>query len=97
MSNRQEEFTNFAWIIKNHIENYTVNQYGDSPFDPVEKWTATQCMDSVKRYADRIDTNRRGHLESLRDMAKIAHFACLAFWKLAPTEEEIQKIIDGAI
>lgn len=97
ISNRESEFEQFAGITLLHVKNYTVSQYGDAPYDPVEKWTPAQCMDSVKRYANRIDTNSRGHLESLRDMAKIAHFACMAFNKLEPTQEEIHKIIEGKV
>ena len=97
MSNRRAEFVAFAFIVLDHVSNYTVKQYGDAPNDPVEEWTPEQCMDSVKRYANRISSNRRGKLEILRDMVKIAHFACLAFSKLKPTPEEIKKIIDGGI
>ena len=95
MAKRTEDFLNFALIVAKHIENYTVPQYGDAPDDPIEQWTPAQCMDSVKRYAKRIDSNRRGHLESLRDMAKVAHFACLAFNKLKPTTEEVAAIMKG--
>ena len=95
MSKRADDFKAFALIVTSHIENYTVSQYGDTPNDPVEEWTPAQCMDSVKRYANRIDSNRRGHLESLRDMAKVAHFACLAFNKLKPTTEEVAAVMEG--
>ena len=97
MSKRGMEFGEFKDIVKDHIDNYTVPQYGDAPDDPVEEWTPSQCMDSVKRYANRINTNSRGRLETLRDMVKIAHFACLAFWKLKPTTEEILKISKGTM
>jgi len=97
MSKRQLEFELFAEIVLEHIENYTVAQYGDAPNDPVETWTPAQCMDSVKRYADRIETGRRGSLETIRDMVKIAHFACLSFGKLNPTKEEIIKIMKGEV
>lgn len=97
MSKRESEFLRFASIVADHVTNYTVEQYGDAPDDPVEEWTLPMCMDSVKRYANRIDSNRRGHLETLRDMAKIAHFAAMAFNKLNPTKEEIQLIREGRI
>ena len=97
VSRRRFEFHRFAAIVKQHIENYTVSQYGDAPNDQVEEWTPAQCMDSVRRYANRINSNSRGHLESLRDMVKIAHYACLAFNKLKPTEEEIYKITKGGM
>jgi len=97
MSKRSDEFKSFSVVVVEHINNYTVPQYGDAPNDPVEAWTPSQCMLSVKRYADRVETGRRGRLETLRDMIKIAHFACLSFDKLNPTDEEITKIMCGGI
>ena len=95
MAKRTEDFKAFALIVSKHIENYTVPQYGDAPDDPIEDWTPAQCMDSVKRYVSRINSNQRGHLESLRDMVKIAHLACLAFEKLKPSVEEVMLIKRG--
>jgi len=95
MSNRKTEFEVFAEIVRQHIENYTVPQYGDAPNDQVQEWTPTECMSSVKRYANRIDSNVRGRQETLRDMLKIAHYACLAFGKLKPTAVEIKRLIEG--
>ena len=97
MSKRAKDFSVFAVIVERHIENYTVPQYGDAPKDPIEEWTPKQCMDSIKRYTERIDSNRRGHLESLRDMVKIAHLAGVAFYKLKPTADEIAKILAGGM
>lgn len=92
---RREEFLEFSMIVLDHVKNYTIAQYGEKPNDQVEEWTPKQCMDSIKRYANRIDSNQRGHLESLRDMAKIAHYAAIAFYKLKPSTEEIQRIKKG--
>ena len=97
MSRRMQEFLRFAEIVTDHIENYTVPQYGDAPDDQIQEWSPSQCMDSVKRYANRINSNQRGHLESLRDMVKVAHLACLTFNKLNPTSEEIKKIVEGEV
>jgi len=95
MTIRRDHFKAFASVVEKHIDNYTVLQYGDAPNDQVQDWTPTQCMDCVKRYANRIESNRRGRVEVLRDMLKIAHFACLAFGKLQPTAEEIRRISAG--
>lgn len=92
---REVEFYHFAMVVQGHIDKYTIPQYGDAPTDQVEEWTPSQCMDSVKRYANRIDSNSRGRLESLRDMAKIAHFAAMSFYKMQPTAEEIKKVQEG--
>ena len=97
MSQRRKEFVAFSDIVQAHIENYTVPQYGDAPNDPISDWTATQCIDSVKRYCSRFNSNARGRLETLRDMVKIAHLAGLAFNKLDPAEKEILKIMKGEI
>ena len=94
-SNRANEWTEFAIITKAHIENYTVPQYGDSPNDQVEEWSITTCAENIKRYANRIGSSRRGKLETLRDMVKIAHYACLILGKLQPTLEEINAIVEG--
>jgi len=94
-STREVEFYHFSMVVQGHIDRYTIPQYGDAPTDQVEEWTPSQCMDSVKRYASRINSNARGRLETLRDMAKIAHFAAMAFYKLKPTAVEIIKVKEG--
>lgn len=81
MSKRLDEWKNFSNIVGQHIENYTVAQYGDFPDDQVTNWTVEQCFDSISRYVNRRNSNRRGELESMRDMVKIAHFVCMAFNK----------------
>lgn len=98
MSKRCNEFQDFANIIEGHIENYTVPQYGDAPNDQVENWTAKECIDrAIKRYVDRYGVQKRGRLEQLRDLLKIAHYAGITFWKLQPSEEEITKLKGGNI
>jgi hypothetical protein len=95
MSNRGEEWEDFSGVVEMHIENYTVKQYGDSPDDQVEGWTAGECMKAISKYANRFATQRRGRLETLRDLVKIAHFACIAYQKLQPSGEEQMKVEEG--
>jgi len=85
MTNREKEWLLFSDIVKDHIREYTVKQYGDAPDDEVEQWTEDQCMDSIKRYVRRFGTNARGELEEWRDMVKIAHFVCMIFMKKGKT------------
>jgi len=92
MSIRGREFSTFASIVIGHIENYTVAQYGDAPFDPVQQWPAQKCVDSMSRYVSRFNSNRRGRIEQLRDLVKIAHYAAMTLNKLEPTPEEIEKL-----
>jgi hypothetical protein len=83
MSIRRDEWESFSKVVGDHIENYTVKQYGDAPDDQVEGWTVEQCFDSIQRYVNRRNSNRRGDIESMRDLVKIAHFTCVIFMKKA--------------
>ena len=81
---RAINWTKFSSRVFNHIEEYTVPQYGDAPFDQLEGWTPEQCLESIQRYVNRNikGTNARGPQEALRDMIKIAHYASVAYEKL---------------
>ena len=81
LSKRGVEWLDFTHKVLDHIEEYTVPQYGDKPNDPVEEWTAAQCVVAIKKYAARFGSNQRPGQEAL-DLLKIAHFAQLAFDKL---------------
>jgi len=97
LSKREEQFMQFEIIVGEHINNYTIPQYGDAPDDEVEKWSAEQCVLAIQKYTKRFSSSQRGRLESLRDMVKIAHFACLAFYKMEPSIEEEKKISEGRV
>lgn len=94
---RGAQWDDFQTMTLGHIENYTVPQYGDAPDDMVSRWTAAECIAQVDRYVKRYQVMRRGRLETLRDMAKIAHYACMAFYKMNPTQDEIDKILEGRV
>jgi hypothetical protein len=96
-SKRGIDFINFSHTVLSHIEHYTVPQYGDKPDDQVESWAPEQCIDSIKRYVNRFGTNRRGRIETLRDIVKIAHFAQLIFDKMEPTWNERVNIEEGKV
>ena len=96
-SNREVEFYHFAMVVQGHIDRYTIPQYGDYPNDPVEDWTAEECLLAIQKYAKRHKVEQRGRIETLRDIAKIAHFACLTFDKMCPTKEEIRKVRRGEV
>lgn len=95
MSVRRMDFNLFSQIVEAHIDNYTVPQYGDRPNDEIEHWTVDQCIKAIQKYAKRYESSRRGRIETLRDMVKIAHFAQLTFNKFHPTPEEIYAIKEG--
>lgn len=89
------EWRIFSKIVETHVRMYTVPQYGDAPSDQLEAWTPDQCMESVRRYANRFSSNARGEEETLRDLLKIAHYACVAYfkmhWKLGKTPPLIDR------
>lgn len=76
-SNRAQEWDGFAGAVHDHIEGYTVPQYGDAPSDPVSAYTVADIKRQLERYVSRIGTGARGRAETMRDAFKIAHYACL--------------------
>ena len=78
MSNRGFEWRRFSTDVLDHIEEYTVPQYGDSPNDQASSFTLSEIQMNMKRYLNRMTTGQRGQEEQLRDMYKIAHYSCLA-------------------
>lgn len=81
LSKRGSDWVIFTDAVLNHIENYTVPQYGDYPDDNVAMWTSSDCMKQVERYLKRLNTNQRPG-ERKRDLLKIAHYTQLAHDKL---------------
>lgn len=81
MSLRGEDWSNFSFTVANHIENYTVPQYGDKGDDEADSFTAEDCVKHIKRYAARHGKNSRPGQDEL-DLLKIAHYAQMAYTKL---------------
>ena len=77
MSNRSDEWLFFHYDVLQHINNYTIPQYGDAPDDPIEEYSIEICQKLIGRYVNRIGKNLRGEKEAIRDMYKIAHIACV--------------------
>ena len=61
---RLKEWDEFTKMVRDHIENYTIPQYGNAPDDQVGAWTANDCMRAVERYTARYGRNARGEVES---------------------------------
>ena len=80
-SNRGREWAQFAQLVLAHIENYTVQQYGDGPDDELEEWTAADCVRAAQKYTRRFGKNQREDQDTL-DCQKGAHYFCAAFFKL---------------
>ena len=80
-SKRGDEWLDFSEAVFDHVENYTVKQYGDAGTDQVTHYSAEDCVKQIKKYCERFGKNAREGLERL-DLIKIAHYACLASNKL---------------
>jgi len=76
-TNRGLQWERFADQVLNHVETYTVGQYGDHPNDQATDFTVSEMQMNLKRYVNRIGTGQRGEEEQVRDCLKIAHYACL--------------------
>ncbi len=81
LSVRGSEWARFADQVLEHIEMYTVPQYGDKPDDNVEEWDSYDCMKQVSKYLKRLKTGQRPG-ERKRDLLKIAHYTQMAHDKL---------------
>ncbi|MEN6375349.1 MAG: hypothetical protein ABFD75_11305 [Smithella sp.] len=81
-SNRGKEWLDFSPAVLAHVDNYTIPQWGDKPNDQLHtEWSIDDCMLAIKKYANRAGKNSRGPAEDLRDLLKIAHYACVAWSK----------------
>ena len=68
----------FSRFVEDHIENYTIPQYGDKGADNATDYTARDCIVQMQRYLNRFGKNSREGQEQL-DLLKIAHYAQMAF------------------
>ena len=81
LSNRGREWLRFSDLVINHIEEYTVPQYGDHPHDQATGWSVDSILENIERYKNRWKDNARGKQDNLLALLKIAHYACLAYFK----------------
>jgi hypothetical protein len=80
MSDRLNEWLEFSDAVSEHIESYTVSQYGDKGQDQLTDYTADDCMLQVLKYVNRYGKNARPGQEDL-DLLKIAHYTAVAWSK----------------
>ena len=88
MSKRADQWKTFALRVVDHIEKYTVPQYGDYPDDQASSFTEEEIISQFKRYVNRLSSNARGEIEAKRDLFKIAHYAALLYFKRYGDEHE---------
>lgn len=89
---RLEEWNEFSKIVSNHIAYYANSQYGDlnledpSKGDQLQSANIQDLQTNLKRYVNRMTSGARGHEETIRDLYKIAHYACIAWGKYNRSE-----------
>lgn len=80
-SNRGKEWSAFSDIVGQHIEGYTVPQYGDAPNDQASGFSEQDIAANIRRYVNRLETGARGPVEAQRDLLKIAHYCGMLYFK----------------
>lgn len=88
MSNKAKEFEKFSLEVINHIDSYAVPQYGDYPNDLIKETSIQDIVHDMKRYLYRMETNARGSKEVERDFLKLAHYSCIAYYKVKEANNE---------
>jgi hypothetical protein len=88
MLNRSREWAEFAAVVLQHIEKYTVPQYGDAPDDQASQFTEHDIAVNLKRYINRMEGNARGPAEAQRDLLKIAHYCAMLYFKRAMEKQQ---------
>lgn len=73
MSKRGDDWMEFARKVHEHIENYTVPQYGDKGEDQASEWPPAMLLEQAKKYGNRFGRNQREGQEML-DFMKMAHY-----------------------
>ncbi|CAK7024674.1 MAG: hypothetical protein DELT_02531 [Desulfovibrio sp.] len=81
MSVRGEEWAAFSGLVAEHVDNYTVPQYGDAPHDAVSEFSEHDIAMNLRRYVNRMGTNQRGQADAQRDLLKIAHYCGILYFK----------------
>ncbi len=81
MNIRSKEWIEFAVIVDDHINNYTIKQYGDRGSDLATNYTPEDFVKQIKKYCERHGKNARPGQEKI-DMIKIAHYAQMAWTKI---------------
>lgn len=81
MSQRGDDWKAFAEQVHDHIEGYTVPQYGDKGEDQATEYGSAEHVLQAKRYLARFGKNSRPGQEVL-DLIKTAHYCQMAAMEL---------------
>ena len=81
MSKRGKDWQKFSTEVLKHIEEYTVQQYGDKGEDQCTEFTEQDFITQLKKYINRFGRNSRTGQDKL-DLMKIAHYAQMLYEKV---------------
>lgn len=88
---RLDEWTEFSKIVHNHILSYANGQYGEKGSDQSTFYTGKEIINQIEKYTHRYGKNAREG-QQLLDFVKMAHYACIGYWKdLENKEDNTQK------
>ena len=90
---RSTEWLDFSKQVFNHIETYTVPQYGDKGKDQCSEFSESDFITQMKKYLNRYGKNSRDGQQCM-DLMKIAHYACMLHTKLTENETELKRILN---
>jgi hypothetical protein len=87
VSERAKDWADFASRVAEHIENYTVPQYGDKGSDQASDYTADGHVQQAKKYLARFGRSSRPGEERL-DLMKAAHYLQMAWMIMGESHDE---------
>jgi len=86
ISQRTKDFISFTARVIEHIENYTVSQYGDKGQDICTEYSIEECLRQAEKYIKRYGKNAREGQQEL-DFLKAAHFIQMGYEKYMSQQE----------
>jgi len=86
LSLRSQDWQVYAAEVLEHIEVYTLTQYGDKLKDDASDYTPEYCVAQVRKYTARFGRNARPD-EAYLDLLKMGHYAQLAATRMKELKE----------
>lgn len=97
-SMRAQDWGEFSACVRQHIEVYTVPQYGDKGADQATGYSAADHIKQVQKYLNRHGKNSRPGQDAL-DFLKAAHYlqmAAFAYYEEKRYVEDVfEQVVDG--
>lgn len=83
MSKRLNEWNDFHLQMRRHLLQYAEKQYGNpGGNEQLDNYNSEDCAKAIEKYLIRRNVALRGEIELARDCLKMAHYACVRYYKL---------------